>query len=87
MLSSGFHRTIHSFYPVPFGSSDRIVRYNMFSAAYAVGKWKLAFTAFRNREFNDSKLSCQAAADAWAVGRCLSRSASFHMRRMRTLAS
>src|SRR5664280_2851100 len=54
-------------------------------AACSVGKWPR--TARRNRAFSDSKLSCQAAAvEGVELARARS-SASFHIRRMMTLAS
>lgn len=53
-FSTGFHRTIHFFCPVPFGSSERTVRYNVFIAEFSFGKCPFELTARRNREFNDS---------------------------------
>ncbi len=50
-LSPGFHRVACRACPRLVGSGDRTTREGVFSVAYWVAKWFLAFTARRNRGF------------------------------------
>ena len=51
---AGFHRVIHRACPVPLGSSPRVTRYSVLSAACSVGKCPRTVTPRRSLAWSDS---------------------------------